>query len=151
MVPILAFCIGLFLTALLFALVEIQIEGGDGWALQLPTWRIENRWTRLLFGKRALTGYHLYVLLFVFLMAHAPFFLAMSAFTWHGEARVLSFIILFWVLEDFLWFVCNPHFGMGKFRRQHIWWHAPNWWWIMPRDYWLFVPLGIYLLYVSRP
>ena len=73
-----AFYIGLILSASLFAMVEIQIEGADGWAAQLPTWRVENRWTRLFFGKRPLTGYHLYVLLFVLLMAHAPFFLAMA-------------------------------------------------------------------------
>jgi hypothetical protein len=145
-----AFYIGLVLCASLFAMMEIQIEGADGWAAQLPTWRIENRWTRLFFGKRPLTGYHLYVLLFVLLMAHAPYFLAMAVPSWRGEARVVSFIILFWVLEDFLWFAFNPRFGVGKFRKEHIWWHASNWWWIMPRDYWIFVPVGLLLFYVSR-
>lgn len=150
MLSTLVFCIGLIASAALFALVEIQIEGQNGWAGQLPTWRIENRWTRLFFGKKPLTGYHLYALLFVFLMAHAPFFIGVALPTWRGEARVLAFVILFWVLEDFLWFVFNPGFGVRKFRRQHIWWHAPAWWWIMPRDYWLFVPTGLLLLYMSR-
>jgi len=67
-----------------------------------------------------------------------------------GEARVISFIILFWVLEDFLWFAFNPRWGVGKFKKEHIWWHATHWWWIMPRDYWIFVPVGLLLFYVSR-
>ncbi len=144
-----AFSVGLVLSAVLFALVEIHIEGSDGWAKRLPTWRIENRWTRLLYGSRPLTGYHLYVQLFITLMAHLPWFLGLTFWSWRGEARVLAFLILFWVLEDFIWFILNPSFGLRKFTRRDIWWHAPTWWWIMPRDYWIFVPLGLLLLYVS--
>ena len=40
----------LFVLAALFALAEIQIEGPQGWAANLPTWRVKNRWTRLLYG-----------------------------------------------------------------------------------------------------
>ena len=25
---------------------------------------------------------------------------------------------------------------------EHIWWHEPTWWWIMPRDYWVFFAVG---------
>src|SRR4051812_4427103 len=107
-------------------MVEIQIEGGQGWAAHLPTWRIENRWTRLFFRSRPLTGYHFYAHLFVLSMVHAPFGLGLAPFTWRGEARVLAFLILFWIAEDFLWFVLNPSFGLRKFRKQHIWWHAPT-------------------------
>ena len=32
------------LLALFFAMVEIQIEGTQGWASALPTWRIEKHW-----------------------------------------------------------------------------------------------------------
>ena len=32
------------LMAIFFAEVEIQIEGGAGWATSLPTWRIEKHW-----------------------------------------------------------------------------------------------------------
>ncbi|MCU0605802.1 MAG: hypothetical protein MUC33_24470 [Desulfobacterales bacterium] len=41
----------LTLAAWLFALLEIQIEGRHGWAQNLPTWRIENKWTRTLYRK----------------------------------------------------------------------------------------------------
>lgn len=62
---------------------------------------------------------------------------------------MLSFFILFWILEDWLWFVLNPAYGIRKFRKEHVWWHAKDWWWIMPRDYWIFLPVGIWLLVIS--
>lgn len=144
------FAAGVLATAAVFALLEIQIEGSAGWATGLPTWRWENRWTRLLVGARAVTGYHLYVHLFVLLMAHAVFLTGIADFTWRGEARIIAFLIFFWLAEDYLWFVFNPAFGARRFRREHVWWHAPTWWWIMPRDYWIFLPLGALLYLWSR-
>ncbi len=143
-----AFFVILALCSLFFALVEIHIEGGQGWAANLPTWRIENRYTRLFMGGRALTGYHLYVWLFIACAVHIPIAIDFAAFSWRVEARIIAFMILFWIVEDFLWFVFNPHFRLRRFRREHVPWHAPNWWWIMPRDYWVFFPIGvaIYLL-----
>ena len=143
------FFINLALVAWLFALVEIQIEGAHGWAINLPTWRIQNRWTKIFLGAKPLTGYHLYVLLFVLFAAHFPFTFGLAAFSWHLEARVVSFLIFFWVVEDFLWFVLNPAYGLRRFQAQHIWWHAPSWWWIMPRDYWIFTPIAGFLYWWS--
>ena len=131
--------------ALAFAQLEIQIEGGAGGAANLPTWKVENRWTRAFFSSRPLTGYHLYVHVFVLLFAHAPYALAFARPSWAAEARIAAFLIFFWVAEDFLWFVMNPAFGVRRFRREHVWWHAPTWWWIMPRDYWVFTPLAALL------
>lgn len=133
--------------SVVFALLEIHIEGRDGWAANLPTWRVDNRFTRLVMGGRELTGYHLYVHLFVLLMAHLPYGLGIAPPSWHAEGRIVAFLILFWVMEDFLWFVFNPAFGVRRFRREHVPWHAPAWWWIMPRDYWVFTPLAL-LLYL---
>lgn len=130
-----------------FALLEIAIEGDQGWAAALPTWKIENKWTRWFFSSRPLTGYHLYVHLFVLVFVHLPYGLGFLAPSWKVEARIAAFLIFFWVMEDFLWFVLNPAFGIRRFTREHVWWHAPTWWWVMPRDYWVFLPLGI-LLYL---
>ena len=132
----------LLVTALVFARLEIQIEGPNGWAANLPTWRISNRWTKLFFGSRPLTGYHFWMLIFVFLMVHAPLVLQTSLWSWGMELRVVAFYIMFFLAEDFLWFVLNPAFGIRRFRREHIWWHAPQWWWVMPRDYWVFGMVG---------
>jgi hypothetical protein len=134
-------------TSVAFALVEIHVEGSSGWAERLPTWRVDNPWVRALWDGRPLTGYHLYVTLFVLLMAHLPYGLALASFSRRAELRILAFLFLFWIAEDFLWFVLNPAFGLKKFRREHVWWHAPTWWWIMPRAYWVSVPLGV-LCYV---
>ncbi len=139
----LIFAVYLVATAYAFARLEIEIEGPHGWAEKLPTWRIRNRWTNLLYGGRPLTGYHLWVQLFILLLVHLPFAIAVWQWSWAMELRVMSFLILFFIVEDFLWFLINPAFGIRRFRREHIWWHAPTWWWIMPRDYWVFSLLGI--------
>ena len=138
----------LLVTAFVFARVEIEIEGPDGWAAKLPTWRVCNKWTKLFYGSRPLTGYHFWVQMFVLLMLHCPFGLGFTSWSWSAEARIIGALILFFLTEDFLWFVLNPAFGLRRFRREQIWWHAPTWWWIMPRDYWVFGSIGIasYLL-----
>jgi hypothetical protein len=143
------FVVYLFVTAAVFATLEIQIEGPNGWAANLPTWRLDNRWTRLFYGARPLTGYHLWMQVFVLLMIHVPLALQPSIWSWGLELRVASFYPLFFIVEDFLWFVINPAFGLARFRREHIWWHAPSWWWIMPRDYWVFGLLGGFAYAVS--
>ena len=132
----------LLMTAVAFAMVEINIEGANGWASSLPTWRIHNKWTKLIYGNRPLTGYHLWLQLFVLLMAHLPFALFLWSWSWMQELRIMGFVILFYIVEDFMWFVLNPAFGIRRFRRENIWWHAPLWWWFMPRDYWVFIVLG---------
>ena len=137
------FAMFLFATSYVFARLEIEIEGPDGWAAKLPTWRICNKWTNLFYGGRPLTGYHLWVQVFVLLLVHCPFALGFVPWNWSGELRVIGYLILFFLVEDFLWFVLNPAYGLKKFRAQHIWWHAPHWWWIMPRDYWVFGVIGV--------
>ena len=132
-----------------FALIEIQVEGAAGWAANLPTWRIKNRLYERLFPGRPLTGYHIWTLVFIALVAHLPFAFRLP-WTWYGEFRAIAFILFFWVIEDFLWFVLNPHFGLRRFKPRHIAWHRHAWWWIAPRDYWIASALGLVLYYFSR-
>ena len=121
--------------------LEIQIEGKNGWAGDLPTWRINNKVTSFILGGayHPLTGYHFFLSIFVMLFFHFPFFVGLP---WSGslELKILSSFFLFWMIEDFLWFVLNPHFGIHKFREIHIPWHK-NWIWIVPRN-------GIFLGFV---
>jgi hypothetical protein len=128
-----------------FSCIEIQSEGKYGWAENFPTWKVNNRFTKLIWGGRPLTGYHFYFVLFIVLISHLPYGFGFTSPTLGTELRIISFIILFFLIEDFLWFVLNPAYGIMKFTKEHIWWHAPHWWWFMPRDYWIFTPIAITL------
>ncbi|VVB65020.1 Uncharacterised protein [uncultured archaeon] len=140
----------LVLVSATLALLEIQIEGANGWAKCLPTWRMENKLTRMIMGGKPLTGYHVFLIAFVVLLAHIPYFLGLAIPSVPIELRLISFIILLFIIEDFLWFVLNPAYGIKKFKPKYIWWHASSWWWIMPRDYYVFGLIGVFLYYISQ-
>jgi len=126
-------------------MVEIQIEGAQGWAAGLPTWRIENHWLLdLCYSGRPLTGYHLWVFSFMALVFHLPMVMAGRP-TWRLEARVLGCLMGFWIVEDFLWFVLNPAFGVAKFVPGKVPWHK-HWFCGFPTDYWLFAAIGAALV-----
>lgn len=139
----LLFAVFVCLAAFVFAKLEIQIEGPHGWAEKLPTWRVSNRWTELLYSSRPLTGYHVYLQALMFVLAHFPAILFPSLWSLALELKILSFFVLLFILEDFLWFVLNPAYGMRRFSPSHIEWHAKTWWWVAPRDYWLFGAVGV--------
>ncbi len=130
-----------------FAQVEVQIEGTEGWAKNLPTWRIEKHWLLdVFFGGRPMTGYHAWVLSFVILFFHIPFFFFHRWSSWQ-EARVIGGFIIFWIAEDFLWFVINPGYGIKKFKKKYIPWH-PRWFLVAPIEYWIFLPIGCALIFL---
>lgn len=136
------------LLGLFFAMTEIQIEGAGGWAASLPTWRIERHWLLDIFwGGRPMTGYHAWVFPFMFLVFHLPHAIN-GAFSWRLEARCLGSLMIFWIIEDFLWFILNPHFGPARFAPQFIPWHK-HWLLGMPTDYPLFSVVGISLIMAS--
>ena len=131
-----------------FAQTEIQIEGAGGWAVNLPTWRIEEHWLLDIFwGGRPMTGYHAWVFPFIALFFHFPFFF-MQQWSLRTEARALACIMLFWLVEDFLWFVLNPAFGLAQFSPAHIPWHK-HWLWLAPTDYWVFLVSASVLFWFS--
>ncbi|TWT44647.1 hypothetical protein RAS1_10620 [Phycisphaerae bacterium RAS1] len=145
----LVYFMGLLAAAASFALFEIQVEGPAGWAANLPTWRVKNRWWERFFPGRPLTGYHFWTLAFIAVVAHLPFAFNLP-WTWRGELRSVAFILFFWVVEDFLWFVLNPHYGLRRFRPELIAWHQKTWWWVAPRDYWVATAIAVALYVVSR-
>jgi hypothetical protein len=133
------------LLGLFFAQVEIQIEGGAGWAASLPTWRIEEHWLLdLLWGGRPLTGYHAWIFSFMALVFHLPAVL-LATWSWRLELRILGSLALFWILEDALWFVMNPAFGLAAFVPENVPWHV-HWIGPLPTDYWTFGGVGLGLL-----
>lgn len=134
---ILAIVAWLGIAAAVFAAVEIQIEGDQGWAAGLPTWRIEQHpWLNALFGGRPITGYHLFIFSFMFIVFHFPLVLN-GRWTWRQEALILGSLMLFWIFEDALWFILNPAFGLRRLTPEYAVWH-PHWLLGVPVDYLLF-------------
>ncbi|MEI6562984.1 MAG: hypothetical protein WCO42_01610 [bacterium] len=134
--------------ATVFAKVEIQIEGAAGWAANLPTWRLEHHWVLdLIWGGRPLTGYHVWVFLFMALVFHLMFFIH-GRYAIRLELRVLGSLAVFWILEDFLWFVMNPAYGLSRFNPQCIPWHH-HWMLGIPVDYVVYLAVGILMLWLS--
>lgn len=136
------------LMAVAFAMVEIQIEGANGWASALPTWRVERHWLLDLFwGGRPLTGYHAWVFTFMALAFHLPQFMA-GRFSLREEARSVGHLMLFWIIEDALWFALNPAFGIAALREGRVPWHV-DWTLGVPTDYVTFSLVGAFLLWYS--
>ena len=77
--------------AFVLALWEIQIEGKDGWAARLPAWRIEKLWVFRLTGSRPLTGYHIFMTVFLVAAVHLPLFFA--PWSWRLESLLLGFYL----------------------------------------------------------
>jgi hypothetical protein len=135
-----------FLSCIL-ALWEIQIEGKDGWAANLPGWRIEKGWLMRLTGGRPFTGYHLFLTLFLISIVHLPLFFV--SWSWRLESLLIGFYLGVVLLEDLMWFVLNPHYGIKNFRKGRVWWHR-NWWGPAPSFYWILLIILIFLIYLGR-
>ncbi len=136
------------LMGLFFAMTEIQIEGPHGWATSLPTWRIEQHpLLDIFWGGRPMTGYHAWFFSFILLVFHLPH-MVHGSFTLRLEARCLGSLMHFWIIEDFLWFVLNPAYGLERFSAEHVFWHK-HWLAGVPTDYVVFGLIGTALLYWS--
>lgn len=143
--------VGVIIGAIIWAKLEIQIEGKDGWAKNLPTWRKINRVTKIFLGGRPLTGYHFWMWVFLFYAVHFLVCIFTSFFTqWSlgKQLLLIGYLIIFAILEDFFWFVFNPAFGLKKFRGDNldIWWYR-KWWLGIPSVYWLSIVAMVILFY----
>ena len=136
----------LFGYALLFALVEIEIEGPHGWAERLPTWfRVRTPAARvygLFMRGKPLTGYHAVMFVLPLWSFHLGFFGGVS-WSWAAEAATLAAYLAWVVVWDLLWFLLNPRFGWSRFRKGEVWWHGRTWIGRFPIDYWGAIALSI--------
>ena len=144
---IIGFLAFMVLMALILALWEIQMEGKDGWAAKMPCWRINKGWLVRLTGGRPITGYHVFMTLFLVAMVHLPIFFV--SWSWRLEGLLVGFYIGMVLMEDFLWFVFNPYYGIKSFRKGKIWWHD-KWWGPVPSFYWILIVIAALLLYFGR-
>lgn len=129
-----------FFLAMVFAAVEIEVEGKHGWAEKTSTWfrtkGLAAKLYGLAMGGKPLTGYHLFMFFLPILIFHSHFVMGVP---WSFAKELLVFAMYFvWMPTwDFLWFVLNPYYGVQKFKKENVWWHAQSHWLfnIAPLDY----------------
>ena len=138
----------LFFWAFGLAGIEIEIEGGYGWAERLPTWfRRRGRVGRVygaVMGHRPLTGYHVYAFAIPLLILHLPYVDGVD-WTLAGELRTIATYFALAVVWDYLWFVLNPAYTVHRFGRGRVWWFEVPWIWRFPLDYYLSIALSVAL------
>jgi hypothetical protein len=138
----------LWFYALGLAGIEIEIEGGFGWAERLPTWYLKQgivgRAYGTVMGHRPLTGYHVYAFTIPMLILHLPF-VAGVHWTFSGELRTIATYFALAVIWDYLWFVLNPAYTVRRFGRGKVWWFEVPWIWRFPLDYYTGFGLSIAL------
>jgi hypothetical protein len=142
----------LFLWSFGLAAMEIEIEGGVGWAERLPTWFLKRgrvgRLYGLVMGRRPLTGYHVYAFTIPMLVLHLTYVMGVR---WSpaGELRTVATYFVLAVVWDYLWFVLNPAYTVRRFRRGNVWWFEVPWLWRFPLDYYLSIALSVALAGVA--
>lgn len=97
--------------AALFAMLEIEIEGPHGWAARLPTVPVVGKFT----------GYHCVMNVMVVIT------LLYALLPRLGAWATLFFVVGWFLIEDFVWFVLNPGFGICNYTRDKVKWHGSHW------------------------
>jgi hypothetical protein len=142
----------LFLWAFGLAGIEIEIEGGVGWAERLPTWYLKRGLTGRIYGivmgQRPLTGYHVYAFTIPMLILHLPYVMGVD-WSVAAELRTIATYFVLAVVWDYLWFVLNPAYTVRRFRRGNVWWFEVPWIWRFPLDYYLGVGFSIVLVAIG--
>jgi hypothetical protein len=125
--------------------LEIQIEGPNGWASKLPTWRVTDPHWTWIFGGRPITGYHVFLNLLLLSFFHFP--LLFTSFSLAKEIKIIYSFSIIAVIWDFQWFVLNPYYGISNYKKENIWWFK-NWIFGFPADYFfgIIVSFIIFLL-----
>ena len=122
----------LFAWAFGLAAIEIEIEGGWGWAERLPTWwrsrGARGSGLRRRDGPAPLTGYHVWAFAIPLIVLNLPYVMGVE-WTLAGELRTLATFFALAVVWDYLWFVLNPAYTVKRFERGKVWWFEVPWFW----------------------
>ncbi len=142
-----------FLVALFIALFEIEIEGKYGWAEKTATWNRKFRFPKnggRFSISRSLTGYHLFLNIFLFLFMHSTFFLS-GTFSIEQELKLLSIYFTWILVWDYLWFILNPYYGLNAFSQKSVWWFGKEPWILgrFPVKYLLQLAAAFLLSYIA--
>jgi hypothetical protein len=139
----------LFLWCFGLGAIEIEIEGGYGWAERLPTWYLKRGRTGRVYswfmGHRPLTGYHVYAFTIPLVILHLPFGMGVE-WSLPAELATLAKYFVLAVIWDYCWFVLNPAYTVKRFRRGNVWWFEVPWIWRFPLDYYMGILVSIGLV-----
>lgn len=100
--------------AILYSMLEIEIEGNAGWAKNLPT---------VASGIGQFTIYHL-LMNFIVIMTISYALYSKNYSNW----LILFFIIAWFLIEDFVWFCLSPFYTIKKYTQDNIPWHSKQPW-----------------------
>jgi len=129
-----------FFVAMVFAAVEIEVEGKHGWAEKTSTWfRTQGIAAKLygfVMGGKPLTGYHLLMFFLPILVFHFHFVMGVE-WSVTREFLVLGMYFAWMTTWDYLWFVLNPYYGVRRFKKENVWWYSKSHWLfsVTPFDY----------------
>ncbi len=142
-----------FLVALALALTEIEIEGKHGWAEKTATWskRVSLPKGFFLFsGSRVLTGYHIFLNIFLIIITHSPL-VFFKTFSWSSEFQLISTYLIWALFWDLLWFIFNPYYGWKEFAPNAVWWFGEEPWLMnkLPLKYFIQIGIGLLLITIS--
>lgn len=136
-----------FVLALLFTAMYASVEGDKPFAQNLATWRPDPNlwWVQVLYWfpnlGRPVNGFDTLGLLL--LGAFGIFLIPVWGVThgrpipWREWFEIFTYFIAISVIEDWVWYLVNPHFGIWKFRPALITdWMHPVWFFgIVPSQY----------------
>ena len=106
--------------ALIFACIEIEIEGPCGWADKLPTPSTGS-------NPKSLTIYHYLIFFLMFFVFSSVFFINPRRFNIANIGFIFAYTLIFIVHEDFYWFCLNPYYNMDTTNvktGKKAWWHS---------------------------
>ena len=147
----------IFVYGFLWALTMVNAEGLVGWGGVSPAWKLDTRrWYSFLFWPFA-QGRPVNFLPVSAIMTFTVSFLLPVIwninknipFTLINFGELVSYFIIFAILEDFIWFLINPYYGLRKFNKQIVTWH-PRWLGFLPTDYWIALVIYIIVGFFSR-
>lgn len=127
--------------ATLWAWMEVEIEGKDGWAVKLPTSCAFLGWT----------WYHISMNVIVLLVLYRAL-----RYHWfpalHVKLCIFALYVIAWfVIEDLMWFILNRNYGIQKYNKQDVPWHANKPWFAGTFVYnWVVLFIWIIAVYIEQ-
>jgi len=104
------------LAFIVMAFLEKTIEGPNSWGRKTYGWRyIVSKKLRL-----TLTEYHLFFWIFLILLFSLPLIINYSN---KLLGILISAFCIGFIIEDFLYFIVNPYFGIKKFNKKQANWY----------------------------